>query len=259
MADTDDRYNQRQRVPGRPLEKEAELGMPEQTQAGQAYHKLRSMILQYRLRPGDVVHEKSLMAELSFGRTPIREALLRLAGERLVLFRSNQIQIASITIDDIRDLYAMRLHNERLAARLFLQRITPERECALEHSFDDAPAMLAEGRVHDVINLDFEFHSLLYHGSRNGFLMHHLHNLFGHSYRLWRVTHAQSDADDMSQIVESHQPIIDAVKRRNEKALDREIRDHIIYSFDRAIAVLKGDGMEGIKDLEPYEEGGNQA
>ena len=257
MANKDSRIAGTERTPGRPLENEAELGMPEQTQAGQAYHQLRSMILRYRLKPGDVVHEKSLMAELGFGRTPIREALLRLAGERLVLFRSNQIQIASISIDGIRDLYQMRLHNERLAARIFLQRITPEREHALEHAFDEAPALLQEGKVNDVINLDFEFHSLIYRGSKNAFLMHHLHNLFGHSYRLWGLTHAQSNADDMAHIVQSHEPIIDAIKRNDEKALDREITKHIVDSFERAIAVLKGDGLEGIKDLDPYEAEGS--
>lgn len=243
-------------VPAGPSEATVGGGGLDQTQAAKAYKTLRSMILRCELRPGDVVNEKVLIHELGIGRTPIREALLRLAGERLVLFRSSQIQIASIGVDDIRDLFELRMHNERMAARLFLRRLTPEREHALEHSFDRAPALLEQDNVNAVINLDFEFHSLLYHGSRNAFLIHHLHNLFGHSYRLWWLTHETSDADDMGHIVSSHEPIIDAVKRRDPAALDKEITAHIVNSFERAIAVLKGDGVDGIKDLAPYEWGG---
>ena len=243
-------------VPAGPAENTGGVESADQTQADKAYKTLRTMILRCELRPGDVVQEKILIHELGIGRTPIREALLRLAGERLVMFRSNQIQVASIGIDDIRDLFELRMHNERMAARLFLRRLTPEREHALEHSFDLAPALLEQNNINAVINLDFEFHSLLYRGSRNAFLIHHLHNLFGHSYRLWWLTHETSDAEDMSHIVSSHEPIIDAVKRRDAAALDKEITAHIVNSFERAIAVLKGDGVDGIKDLAPYDWGG---
>jgi len=232
-----------------------ELGVSDQTHAGKAYRALRSMILRCELRPGDVVQEKMLMQQLEIGRTPIREALLRLAGERLVLFRWNQIQIASISIGDIRDLYEMRLHNERMAARLFLQRLTPQRQEALESAFEDAPRLLEAGRIYDAINLDFEFHSLIYRGSRNAFLIHHLHNLFGHSYRLWWLTHESSEPSDMERIVQSHEPMIDAVRRRDPVALDREMTTHIVNSFERALSVLKGDGVDSINDLEPYDLG----
>lgn len=239
------------KTPGPPESDTARLGVPARTKAGRAYRQLRCMILRCELPPGGVIQEALLMDELGLGRTPIREALLHLASERLVLFRSNQIQIAPIGADEIRDLFEMRMHNERMAARLFSRRITPEMERALDHSFDGAEALMKEGRINDLVNLDFEFHSMIYRGSRNAFLAGNLYNLFGHSYRLWWLTNRGGEADAMTRIVDSHDPIIDAIKRRDELRLDATIARHISESLDYAMSVLKGSGLETIKDLTP--------
>ncbi len=52
--------------------------------ADRAYHAIRDMIVSLDLRPGGVIDERRLIEELGIGRTPIREALRRLAQERLV-------------------------------------------------------------------------------------------------------------------------------------------------------------------------------
>jgi DNA-binding GntR family transcriptional regulator len=163
------------------------------TQGASAYREIRRAILECRLAPGATIDEKSLMAEFGFGRTPVREALLRLSTVRLVHFLAGQaIQVAPVGLQDIRDLYEDRLHSERLAAFLAVKRLTPERMTALQHNFDAVPALLKAGKIGDAIALDFRFHSLIYQGSNNSILSDHLHNLFTHSYRLWRLTYTGS-------------------------------------------------------------------
>jgi DNA-binding GntR family transcriptional regulator len=219
------------------------------TQSARAYRDIRRAILECRLAPGTTIDEKSLTAELGYGRTPVREALLRLSGVRLVHFLSGQaIQVASVSLQDIRDLYEDRLHSERLAALLAVRRMTAEQLAALQHNFDGAAAMIRSGRGADAIALDFRFHSLIYRGSHNAVLSEHLHNLFAHSYRLWRLT-ATSEPRRIMQIIKSHEPLVDALSRRDADRLDALVVEHISSAFQRLLEVVKGDAFGQIGSL----------
>ena len=168
-----------------PLLDDAEVGEA-RTLSEQAYRIIRAAILECRIPPSAIIDERALMKEHGLGRTPVREALLRLSGERLVIFQAGQvIQVAPIGPTDIRDLYELRLHSERLAVRLMMERRTPQLVEKLSHCFDAAPALLERGQIEETIALDFRFHALLYEGSGNVFVANMLRNLFGHSYRLW--------------------------------------------------------------------------
>ena len=219
------------------------------TQSARAYKAIRIMILECRLEPGQLIDEKTLSSAVGFGRTPIREALLRLAYDRLVLFERGQtIRVAPVEMKDIRDLYESRLHSERLAARLTLKNITPDLLHEFEHCFDDVPKLISRGQVEDSIALDFRFHSLLYHGSRNQFLINHLHNLFAHSYRLWFLAH-DSNVVEMKRVMRSHDPLIAAIAARDVKRLDNELSDHIIDAYDRVFAWFKGAPLSESKSV----------
>lgn len=219
------------------------------TQSARAYKAIRIMILECRLDPGELIDEKKLAAAVGFGRTPVREALQRLAYDRLIVFEAGQIiRVAPIDMKGIRDLYESRLHSERLAARLTLQNLTPELQHEIKHCFDDVPKLMAKGKLEDSIALDFRFHSLIYHGSQNQFLINHLHNLFAHSYRLWFMTH-DSDVPAMEKIMRSHEPIIAAIVDRNVKRLDEELSDHIIEAFERVFAWFKGAPLSEDKEI----------
>jgi DNA-binding GntR family transcriptional regulator len=221
------------------------------TLSEQAYRLIRAAILECRIPPSAIIDERALMKEHGFGRTPIREALLRLSGERLVIFQARQvIQVAPIGLTDIRDLYELRLHSERLAARLMMERRTPQLVDKLAHCFDASPALLARGKVEEVIALDFRFHSLLYEGSGNVFVIHMLRNLFGHSYRLWHLTN-NGDAKEMDGIVRSHEPIIDAIRKGDAKRLDSEIAEHIAHAYDRVVSILRGTVIDDLGGLRP--------
>lgn len=220
------------------------------TQSDAAYRAVRSAILECRLAPGSVIDEKALMAELGFGRTPLREALLRLAMESLVIFRPGLgIQVSPVGLDQIRDLFELRLHLERLAARLMMARLTQARLEEVRHCFDPARALLRQGRIEPAIALDFRFHSLIYHASGNEFLIRHLHSLFGHSYRLWYLTH-RDDVTEMSDIIRSHDPLVEAIVDGDSQRLDRELSSHIRGSFERVMTRFRGSSIDAISDMD---------
>lgn len=203
-----------------------------ETQATKAYHAVRAMILRCELPPGSAINDRQLIEKLGFGRTPLREALLRLTGERLVLFQRNQvIEVAPVGLSEINDLYTLRLHLERLAWRLWVERATEEQISRLAHIFDPVPAMTREGDVEGLLLLDFDFHSQVYQECGNPFLTQALYNLSGLTYRLWFMTNT-NDVKAQAATARSHGPIIDAVRRRDAATLDTEIERHVSEAYD---------------------------
>lgn len=210
------------------------------TQSARAYRDIRRAILECRLAPGSTIDEKSLTAEFGYGRTPVREALLRLSSVRLVQFLPGQaIQVAPVGLKGIRDLYEDRLHSERLAAFLAARRMSAAQVDALKHSFDGVEAMIRSGKANDAIALDFRFHSMIYHGAQNAVLSEHLHNLFAHSYRLWRLT-GTADPERLSAIIRSHEPMIDALAGRRAERADALVVEHISRAFEALLDTIKG-------------------
>lgn len=221
-------------------------GGEERTQSGRAYQAVRNKILHTELVPGQVINEKTLMVELGFGRTPIREALLRLSAERLVLFQASQvIQVAPVDFQTVSDLYEDRLHSERLAARLCAQRMNDELAQRIETCFEEVPRLVEEGKASEIIGLDFKFHSLIYTGSGNAFLIHHLRNLFGHSYRILYMTRiSDDDIEEHLGVVRSHEPLVAALLNQDLERVDEEISEHIVSSYNRASGALTRVDLE---------------
>jgi len=204
-----------------------------ETQASQAYHAIRAMILRCELQPGSIINDKLLSEKLDFGRTPIREALLRLSSERLVLFQRNQsIVVAPIGLDEINEIYTLRLHLERLAWRLWLESASGQQVERLAAIFDDIPKLVRTGDVEGLLHLDFLFHSQIYRECGNSFLTQALYSLSGVTYRLWYITSSR-DLQAQADTARSHQPIIDAIYAKDAARLDREIESHISHAYDQ--------------------------
>jgi DNA-binding GntR family transcriptional regulator len=222
---------------------------PAQTQSARAHAAIRRRILTAELAPGSVVNERALMEDMGFGRTPVREALLRLASERLVVFKANQaIQVAPLGFEEVRELYEVRLHAERLAWRLWHRRRTRADIEMLERSFEGVERLIAEQRPEEIVNLDFDFHACAWRHAGNRFLAHHLYNLGGLSYRLWYLT-ADRSPDRMRSIARTHDPIVAAFRGDDANRLDRAVADHVAEAFEYVMERLKGHGLDAARNL----------
>jgi GntR family transcriptional regulator, rspAB operon transcriptional repressor len=223
------------------------------TDASRAYQAIRHRILRCRFAPGSVINERTLMEEISIGRTPIREALLRLSAEGLVVYSAQSIHVAPISVDSVSALYTARLNAERLAWRLWIRAATPERIDTLASAFDPAAVLAKKGDDEGFVELDFRFHNQVYKECGNPFLTKHLYNLNGLSFRVWFLSHPHQIKQHL-QTVRSHDPIIKAVKQRNAAAIDRAVTEHICSAYDSVIERLKGDGVSvasslGVREL----------
>lgn len=224
-------------------------GEGRETQATLAYHAIRGMILRCELQPGSVINDKTLVAKLGYGRTPIREALLRLSSERLVLFLQNQsIIVSPVGLDEINDIYTLRLHLERLAWRLWIEAASDEHVDELTGVFNDVPKLVRAGDVEGLLHLDFLFHSQVYRQCGNPYLTQSLYNLSGVTYRMWHMTSTR-DIKAQEETARSHQPIIDAVYARNAAKLDREIELHISHAYDQILHQFLTNTVARVGDL----------
>jgi DNA-binding GntR family transcriptional regulator len=92
--------------------------------ADEAYARIRRRIVGCDLAPGEQVTEGQLVETHGIGKTPVREALQRLAQEGLVQpIRRHGYRVAPITLRDVRDLFGLRLIIEPAAAELAVGRL----------------------------------------------------------------------------------------------------------------------------------------
>src|SRR5438105_5473575 len=93
--------------------------------ADRAYLAIRGLIVSLGLRPGAVIDERELMQQLGLGRTPVREALRRLAQEQLVeVFPRRGMFVTSVDVRDLARISEVRAALEPEAARLAAARAT---------------------------------------------------------------------------------------------------------------------------------------
>src|SRR5579864_9717881 len=95
--------------------------------ADQAYIAIRDLIVSLELAPGAVLDERALIEQLGIGRTPVREALRRLAQEQLVeVFPRRGMFVTNVDVRDLARISEVREALEPEAARLAAERATED-------------------------------------------------------------------------------------------------------------------------------------
>jgi DNA-binding GntR family transcriptional regulator len=189
----------------------------DQSLTDQAYLKLEELIVTLQLPPGEVVSESALGSQLGIGRTPIREALHRLARERLVsILPRRGIVVSEVNIGAQLRLLEVRREIERLVARSAARRASD----AERRQFTElAKAFESAARNDDetaFMRTDRAFNELCLIAARNEYasgamlLMHSL------SRRFWFIHYRE--AADMPLAAKLHAAVARAVAKGDGKA-----------------------------------------
>ncbi len=151
-----------------------------------AYRQLEEQIVTLQLPPGMVLSEQLLAQKLDIGRTPIREALQRLAREGLVLILPRRgILVSEINIRTQLRLLEVRRELERLLARLAAERSTTDERAEFQRIADGMLSASVDNDDMAFIRLDQEFNTLVSHAARNEFATRSLGLMHGLSRRFW--------------------------------------------------------------------------
>lgn len=197
----------------------------------QAYIALRQRIVRLDFAPGDVLREDELRSSLGLGRTPIREALQRLAREHFVtVIPRRGMFVSGIDVSELSTLFETRAMLEPYAARLAAVRGT-------DAHWDEMEATLAltdDPTLDDVaqLALDRRCHEIIWAASSNRFLLDTLDMLYAQSDRLWHLY--LSDVADMQHAVDEHKAILRALRSGDDDLVADLVETHI-RSFDTQI------------------------
>ena len=159
-------------------------GRPSLTQ--QAYQALEELIVTLQLAPGEVLSEGSLTGMLDIGRTPVREALQRLALEGLVIILPRRgILVSEINVSSQLELLRLRREVERLMCRLAAERATREQRASFK-AIAEAMDQSAETN-NDVafMRYDREYNLLLARSCGNLYARKTMRLMQGLSRRFW--------------------------------------------------------------------------
>ena len=191
-----------------------------------AYAHLEELIVTLKLKPGQVVSEGELSELTGIGRTPIREALQRLAREKLVsILPRRGIVVTEINVGNQLRLLEVRREVERLIARSAARRAMPqERERLRELARDFEKSAKNDDDV-AFMRTDREFNTLCSTASHNDFAAGAMGLMHSLSRRFWYIHYKQ--AADMPLTAKLHADIARAIadgdEERAAKASDKLI------------------------------------
>jgi DNA-binding GntR family transcriptional regulator len=203
--------------------------------ADRAYVALRDLIVSLELQPGALVTEPELVARLGIGRTPVREALRRLAQERLIdVYPRRGMLVTTVDVRDLARLCEVRAALEPEAARLAAERAT-------QVDLDEISALIAELRVRrrrddrSLIALDRRIHAAIYRATHNQFLAETLEWYYTHALRIWMLG---LDRTSLAEAVHEHSALLDAIRRGNGARAAELMRAHVERFEDEMRDVL---------------------
>jgi DNA-binding GntR family transcriptional regulator len=201
--------------------------------------RIRGLIVQGELAPGERVPERELCERFGISRTPFREALKVLASEGLVdLQHQRGAVVSTITTHDVDDMFQVMGVLEALAGELACARASDAEISAIE---DFHREMLACYREHD-LNGYFQYNQRIHEAIMQAAGNPVLGNLYGTlSVRIRRARYmANLSKARWDQAVAEHEEILAALKSRDDKRLGQLLRDHLLHKADVIKSVLLG-------------------
>ena len=196
--------------------------------ADKAYHEIRGLIVSLELAPGALIDERELIGRLEIGRTPVREALRRLAHERLVeVYPRRGMFVTGVDVRELARLSEVRELLEPEAARLAAERAT-------DADRDQLAALLAEldaGRS-ELMDLDERIHRAVYRAAHNDLLEATLEQYYVLALRIWSI--ALDRAHELEEAVEAHRTLLEAIQAGDGERAADTMRAHV-QDFEQAM------------------------
>jgi len=204
--------------------------------ADDVIERLRDAILHGGFKPGEPLREEQLAAMLDVSRGPIREALVQLEREGLVLVRRHRgATVARLSRADVEDVYSLRLALERLAVQRAVHHATDQDFLAMEAVLEAFDVALSRGPSEkEVAELDVRFHDLIYQAARHQRLYDCWANLKSQIY-IFLLSRNVADPDFREITVKAHAALLEAIRTRDEARATTEIEDHLRGAYDRVV------------------------
>jgi DNA-binding GntR family transcriptional regulator len=202
--------------------------------ADRAYVELRDQIVSLAIAPGAPINEEALGRELEMGRTPVREAIKRLALENLVCVYPRRGTFATdINITDLAHVSDVRVQLEGHAAYRAAQRLTQAQRDELDGLLGELAQPESDGDAETLMRLDARIHRFVYRCAGNSYLQDTLERYLNLSLRIWylvlgRLPHLFERVHEHGELLhairDGHAEHARAIAAEHVATFEREIR-----------------------------------
>lgn len=197
---------------------------------------LREAILSGVLRPGARLAEEELASRFKVSRTPVREAILRLEVERLAERRSRRgLVVATISPEEILDLYVVRQAVDSHAAYLAAQHASPLERQRLERTHERMVQSLDRGELVELAQLNLQFHEAIGQAAHSRLLLQYMVDVHHRVRRFVTTTFAYGDRARTA--LEEHRQLIDAINARDANRAHDIAHAHMGRALEIRIAM----------------------
>src|SRR4051812_14063846 len=208
-------------------------GSPGELLADRAYSALRDRIVTLAIPPGAPINEDALGRALQMGRTPVREAIKRLALENLVTVFPRRGTFASeINITDLAHVSDVRVRLEGHAAHRAAQRATAAQRAELDALMDDIARHQGTADPDALMRLDAEIHRFVYRCAGNPYLQETLERYLNLSLRIWYLV--LDRLPHLLDRVHEHRELLQAI-RDGDAARAEEVAAEHVATFEAEI------------------------
>ena len=209
------------------------------TLADQAYRELRARILRGRFAGGCRLLPEELAAELAISPTPVKEALVRLEADGLVLASARKgVVVRRLDERDLREIYEARLLIELDALdRLFERKaVTPALIAVLREDVEQHGIFARRDTLDDLgtaLGFDRAFHSALVQAAGNALIGEFHARILGQTHTVFVY-----NGGNYAASVDEHRAVLDALEKRSRKAAREALRAHLLRSRENSLRIV---------------------
>jgi DNA-binding GntR family transcriptional regulator len=202
---------------------------------GDVFSQLKRRILLAEYRPGQALQEQELAEEFGVSRTPIREALIRLQAEGLlVIVRGRGARVGEPSVRELKEACELRHHLDGLVGKLVPERVTPDELAAMKRLLK---RMKGERETAALRALDLEFHEAIDRATHNELLRQTLEALRNKVARIWDLTVPAGKDRYFAGIEKEFGEFVKAVERKDGDECARILRAHLARYIDQILAI----------------------
>ena len=201
---------------------------------------LRQAILKGEIQPGERLMEIQLAEKMGVSRTPIREAIRKLANEGLVtMIPRKGAVVAGISEKMLMDVLQVRMTLEKMAYECAFKFITDEQIEALKTTEKEFEESIKENDLVKIAEVDEKFHFIIYDAAQNDKLKEILTNLRENMYR-YRMEYAKNK-ESREQLIKEHTEMIETFIKHDSVEGLKVVEQHIRNQEKVILAKIEED------------------
>jgi DNA-binding GntR family transcriptional regulator len=208
----------------------------------EVYESLKKSILHGKLKAGQRLIEEQLAHEVGISRTPVREAFHKLERDELVKRLSKGgFAVREFTKEDVEETFGIRGALESYAGYLATAHFTPDKIVALEKKVKESEDALKGNDEDRIVRTHSEFHEMIYLTCKSQKLIDMIHEFRDYLYRYRAAIYLAKGSFQSSN--NEHRQIMEAVKKKNPRLVERLLRRHIEKAKEAVIREIKEGRM----------------